>query len=77
MLNLQDYGAGSGSDDDGPSEEPSEAPPPLHLAPLPKGESIAKTLQICAAPAVIPIVSNHLKYTIFTNLYEITPRVHF
>lgn len=50
MLGLQDYGGSS-------SESDTEAST-LHLKPIePSAPSVAKSLAVCAAPAVVPMVS--------------------
>lgn len=51
MLSLQNYASSSDTESD--NEQKND----LHLQPIDKGLSVMKSLEICAAPIVIPVVS--------------------
>lgn len=56
MLSLQNYASSSDTESD--TEQKND----LHLQPIDKSMSVMKTLEICAAPIVIPVVSISQKY---------------
>lgn len=60
MLNIKNYGSSSEDDDDNDSEATkvqSNESLLTHLKPVDPSSSIAKSMQICAAPVVMPTVS--------------------
>lgn len=68
MLNIQNYG--SSSEDEGDNETEaikgqSNESLLTHLKPVDSNFSVAKSMQICAAPVVMPTVSTLLSYNLF------------
>lgn len=60
MLSIQNYGSSSEDEDDKDTEsvaKHSNESLLTHLKPVDSSLSVAKTLQICAAPVVMPTVS--------------------
>lgn len=60
MLNLQNYGSSSEDEDDNDIEtrkQNSNEGLLTHLKPVDPSLSVAKTIQICSAPVVVPTVS--------------------
>lgn len=60
MLNIQNYGSSSEDEGDNDTEvakEHSNEKLLAHLKPVDKNFSVAKSMQICAAPVVMPTVS--------------------
>lgn len=60
MLNIQNYGSSSEDDGDNDTEsikQHSNESLLTHLKPVDPSLSLAKSMQICAAPVVMPTVS--------------------
>lgn len=67
MLNIQNYGSSSEDEGDNDKEVVSEHSNEkllTHLKPVDQNFSVAKSMQICAAPVVMPTVSLHSSYTL-------------
>lgn len=66
MLSLQHYASSSDTESD--TEQKND----LHLQPIDKSMSIMKSLEICAAPIVIPVVciTKLLLNPYLTNFYD-------
>lgn len=62
MLNIQNYGSSSEDDTDNEGESSKQHSNETllsHLKPVDPDLSIAKKMQVCAAPAVVPTVSKY------------------
>lgn len=59
MLNIKKYGSSSEDEsDDTETNQFSNEALLTHLKPVDPSLSVAKTMQVCAAPAVVPTVRN-------------------
>ncbi|XP_075971900.1 pre-mRNA-processing factor 17 [Anticarsia gemmatalis] len=70
MLNIQNYGSSSedeGGDDTGVAKEHSNEKLLTHLKPVDQNYSVAKSLQICAAPVVMPTNNDDTRVLIPNN----------
>lgn len=70
MLNIQSYGSSSEDEDEQESEvvaQNSNETLLTHLKPVDPNLSVAKSMQVCAAPVVMPTVSI---FNLPANLYR-------
>lgn len=67
MLNIQNYGSSSEEEEDNETEAiigESNEKLLAHLKPVNTNFSVAKSMQICAAPVVMPTVSNLINFVL-------------
>lgn len=65
MQCIQSYGNSSSSDSESDNGEST-----AHLRPIDTASSVAKTLTVMAAPAVVPLVNIELILNLNINIYE-------
>ncbi|XP_037948988.1 pre-mRNA-processing factor 17 [Teleopsis dalmanni] len=73
MLNIQNYGSSSGSDNENDEKlsEVKKVRETSHLKPIDPKLSIAKTLAVCAAPEVVPIGATAVPFAIDPTVKEL------
>jgi hypothetical protein len=76
MLQLKDYGESDEEEEQEKKDEAREFESTLHLS-APATNSIAKTLEVCPAPDVLPLVRTQQRSTIHNNSLRVTLRISF